>query len=356
MVRKPPPTAEPLVIGEVSFLPGERDVVQLPVGHLITHELVTMPVHVIRGKKPGPRIFVCAGLHGDELNGVETIRRFLKLRLLDRLRGDLLAVPVVNVPAFATRARYLPDRRDLNRLFPGSTEGSFGARLAKIFMLTIVNQCSMGIDLHTGAIHRPNLPHVRIPPDMPECRTLAIAFGAPIVLESTTRDGSLRSAMERAGKPILMFEGGEALRLDSRAIRFGVSGIVNVLRALGMLPPEKTKATHLPSVVISKESYWARAPRGGIVTPLISLGRAVKESTALAFIADPFGVHESQVFPRSEGIVIGRTTLGIADEGDGLYHIAVTRNPASAEKKIRRSGADLQEEEDHPVSDDPLLD
>ncbi len=345
-----------LVLGEHSFLPGQRGVVPMEVGHLITHEKVIMPVHVIRGKLPGPRIFVCAGIHGDELNGVETIRRLLKMRVLNRLRGDLIAVPVVNIPAFVARSRYLPDRRDLNRLFPGTTDGSFGARLAKQFVEHIVSQCDYGIDLHTGAINRPNLPQIRMKVNCPACRELAIAFGAPVALASELRDGSLRATMSKLKKPMLMFEGGEALRLDVHSIKFSTQGILNVMRHLEMLPPEKSERKHR-QVVVSKESTWARASIGGIVTPLVALGKAVTPETPLAFIADPFGVSECQVYPKKEGVVIGRTNLGIADEGDGLFHIAVTSSdPNLAERRIRRSGTELSEEDDHPVSDEPLLD
>ncbi|MGY8688666.1 MAG: succinylglutamate desuccinylase/aspartoacylase family protein, partial [Verrucomicrobiales bacterium] len=345
---------DPLLIGRESFRPGKRGMVHLGVGDLITHEHVTVPVHVVRGKSPGPRIFVCAGIHGDELNGVETIRRLLNMRLLKRLRGDLFAVPVVNLPAFVGRSRYMPDRRDLNRMFPGSVNGSLGSRLAKVFTDQIVKECSLGIDLHTGSVNRPNLPQIRISGEVPECHELAIAFGAPVVLQSTTRSGTLRELMDKNEKPMLMFEGGEALRLDSNSIRFALQGILNIMRHLEMLPPEKSVARKRRAVVFAKDSYWARAPRGGIVTPLVSLGKAVTPDIPLGFIADPFGAHESQFFSSVEGIVIGRTNCGIADEGDGLFHIAVTGDSDLAERKIKRSGTELPEEDDHPVSDDPL--
>lgn len=354
--KKKPKFEDTLVLGKESFLPGQSGLVRLEVGHLITHELLTMPVHVVRGKLPGPRIFVSAGIHGDELNGVEVIRRLLKKkRLLNRMRGDLLAIPVVNVPAFLARSRYLPDRRDLNRLFPGSAEGSSGSRLARLFVSEIVSQCSLGIDLHTGAVNRPNLPQVRVSPKLPMNRELGIAFGAPVVIQTNTLYGSLRDVMEKQRKPMLMLEAGEALRLDATSIQFGVRGILNVMRHLEMLPPERSPAKPRP-VVVSSETHWARAPRGGIITPLVALGKAVTPDTPLAFIADPFGAEESKVYPREEGIVIGRTNLAIADEGDGLFHIARTSNVDAAARKIRRSGTELAEEDDHPVSDEPLLD
>ena len=350
-------SAEPLVIGGQTFLPGQRGLVNLEVGHLITHELLTMPVHVIRGKLPGPRLFVSAGIHGDELNGIEIVRRLLKkTRLLRRLRGDLLAIPVVNLSAFLGRSRYMPDRRDLNRLFPGSAEGSSGSRLAKLFVSEIVGHSDYGIDLHTGAVNRPNLPQIRVGPELSESRELGIAFGAPVVVVSKALEGSLRNVMEVSQKPMLMFEAGEALRLDSNSIRYGVRGVLNVMQHLKMLPMESKSSAVRRPVVVSKETYWARAPRGGILTPLVPLGRAVSPTVPLGFIADPFGSGECKVFPREEGIVIGRTNLAIADAGDGLFHIAVTRDSGAAERKIRLSGSELADEDDHPVSDEPLLD
>ncbi|MEZ5305496.1 MAG: succinylglutamate desuccinylase/aspartoacylase family protein, partial [Verrucomicrobiales bacterium] len=346
----------PLQIGSRSFLPGESGMVGLEVGHLITHEPVVIPVHVRRGRRSGKAVFISAALHGDELNGVEIIRRLLRTKLIRRLRGTLIAVPVVNVPAFAARSRYLPDRRDLNRLFPGSRSGSLGARLAKAFATEVARHCDAGIDLHTGAVNRPNLPQVRVTAGVDGARDLAKAFGAPVAIESATRPGSLREMM--GDKPLLTYEAGEALRLDASAIRFGLRGVLDALRHLGLLPPERNPSPPA-KVIFARDSYWERAPRGGIFTPLVPLGKAVSPGEPIGFVADPFGGEggeETRVFPREEGIVIGRTNQAIADEGDGLFHIALTRNPERAERLIRKSGGDLDESEDHPVSDDPLAD
>ena len=171
---------------------GRRRTINIPVARLYTHTEMTMPVHVLRGKKDGPCLFVCAAIHGDEIIGVEIIRRMLKLKILQRLRGTLIAVPVVNVYGFINHTRYLPDRRDLNRFFPGSQKGSLTSRLADIFMQEIVANSTHGIDLHAGSHHRINLPHIRACVDNAETQKLALAFGAPVILNANLRDGSLR--------------------------------------------------------------------------------------------------------------------------------------------------------------------
>jgi predicted deacylase len=196
----------------------------------------SIPIRVIRGKRSGPTVFVSAAIHGDELNGIEIIRRLRNLPTLKKLKGTLILVPVVNVYGLSTLSRYLPDRRDLNRSFPGSTKGSLAARIAKIFFNEIVQKCDYGIDLHTGAIHRTNLPQIRTNIENEETLALAKAFEAPMVLHSELRDGSLRAYAQDEGVAILLYEAGEALRFDDTSIKIGVKGIVNVLKALNMLP------------------------------------------------------------------------------------------------------------------------
>ncbi|MGB5541537.1 MAG: succinylglutamate desuccinylase/aspartoacylase family protein, partial [Gammaproteobacteria bacterium] len=186
--------------------------INLPIGRLYTYDNLTMPIEVVNGRRGGPRLFVSAAIHGDELNGVEIIRRLLRHSALQRLRGTLIAVPVVNVHGLLHRSRYLPDRRDLNRSFPGSSRGSLAGRIADLFMREIVANCTHGIDLHTGAVHRENLPHIRANLDDPATLELARAFGVPVLLNSDLRDGSLREAAMEAGIPMLLYEGGEALR------------------------------------------------------------------------------------------------------------------------------------------------
>jgi hypothetical protein len=312
---------QPLRIGTREVLPGQNLTIDLPLAQLYTHTPMTMPVHVIRGRKAGPRLFVCAAIHGEEINGVEIIRRLLSLPLLKKLRGDLIAVPIVNVPGFLHRSRYLPDRRDLNRSFPGSEKGSLAGRVAYLFLNEIVAQCSHGIDLHTAAIDRANMPQVRANLDDPVAAAMAEAFRTPVTLNADLREGSVRQSGAALGVPMLVYECGEALRFDEHSIRIGLRGIVRVMRHLKMLPASRRPGSGQASV-ITHTSAWVRASQSGILRAIAPLGATVDKNEVLGYISDPFGEREAQVFSPWRGIVIGRTTLPLAYQGEALYHIA----------------------------------
>jgi len=312
----------PLSINGITFSPGTRTTIDIPVGRLYTHTPMNMPVHVIRGKKSGPRLFISAAIHGDEINGVEIIRRLLKLPALKKLKGTIIAVPIVNVHGLINHSRYLPDRRDLNRSFPGSEQGSLAARLANLFMQEIVSQSTHGIDIHTGAIHRNNLPQIRANMDDDETAKLARAFNVPVIISSNLRDGSLRESAAEYGIPMLLYEAGEALRFDEVSIRAGVKGIVNVMRTLEMLPASRSKSKKQLDPVLARSSSWVRAPDSGILRAMVALGSRVKKDTLLGVVSDPFGEKEVKVISSLNGIVIGRTNLPLVNEGDALFHIA----------------------------------
>lgn len=318
-----------ITIGGVTVAPGERRGLSLPAGMLHTHVPVEMPVWVINGRRPGPRLFISAAIHGDELNGIEIIRR-IRARPLTGLRGTLLLVPVVNVFGLLHHARNLPDRRDLNRSFPGSDRGSLAARLAHLFMSEIVARCTHGIDLHTGAIHRSNLPQIRAQLDDAETRALALAFGAPVVLDSRLRDGSLREAAGERGIPTLIYEAGEALRFDEMSIRMGVAGIIEVMRRLGMLRGKASQRARAHKPVVADSSHWVRAPEGGILRSGLRLGQRVAAGELLGRVSDPFGAHEVPVTATHAGIVIGCNSLPLVNEGDALFHIARVERPGEA--------------------------
>ncbi len=311
----------PITIGGNTVEPGQRRSIDLEVGRLYTHSSTTMPVQVLCGKRPGPVLFVSAAIHGDELNGVEIIRRLLTVPQLKRLRGTLIAVPIVNLHGFINLSRYFPDRRDLNRSFPGSEGGSLAARVAHIFMTEIVSQATHGIDLHTGAVHRGNLPQIRANLDDEQTLSLAQAFGTPVILNSALRDGSLRMAAMDHDIPILLYEAGEALRFDEVAIRGGVEGVVRVMRQLEMLPRTRMKAP--PNPVVARSSSWVRAPQSGLFRAWGRLGdRVAKDETVLGMVSDPFGEAEREIVAPYSGIVIGRLNLPLVNEGDAVYHIA----------------------------------
>ncbi|HBV21462.1 MAG TPA: succinylglutamate desuccinylase [Nitrosomonas sp.] len=311
-----------LIINNLTIDPDCQITIDLPLPRLYTHTLMTMPVHVIRGKKPGPRLFVSAAIHGDELNGVEIIRRLLKQPVLSKLRGDLIAIPMVNVYGIIHHSRYLPDRRDLNRSFPGSKKGSLAARIADLFMTEIVAKCTHGIDLHTGAIHRSNLPQVRANLDDTETMRLAKSFHVPVLLNSNLRDGSLREAAAEFGIPMLLYEAGEALRFDEVSIRAGLRGILGVMRHMEMLPAGKSRKHSENEPFIARSSQWVRAPRSGIFRVAKSLGEKIKFKDTLGTINDPISNLEVPVISPCSGLIIGRSELPLVHEGEAIYHIA----------------------------------
>lgn len=331
-------------IGGTAIPPGTRRSIHLPVSLLSNHTPMDIPIHIIHGKHDGPRLFISAAIHGDELNGVEIISRILKTRRINKLRGTLVAVPIVNVFGFLAHSRYLPDRRDLNRSFPGSEKGSLAAQLARLFMQEVVLRCTHGIDLHTGAIHRSNLPQIRADLTDPVMEQLARSFSAPLVLHSDLRDGSLRRAATDKHIPTMLYEAGEALRFDEMAIRLGVKGIIHVMQALGMLgkilPPKKNKS------VISRASYWVRTPTGGIFQSLLPLGAKVKQGDKVGRVTDPMGTTEILIEAGTAGILIGRTSLPVVNQGDALFHIAKVHNTAKAEKVVAEFHEEIQEEMD----------
>lgn len=320
-------------IGDTEVRPGQRLTVDLAVSRLYTHTELTVPVHVIQGTKAGPRLFVCAAIHGDEILGVEIIRRLLRMKILKRLRGTLLAIPIVNVYGFLNLSRYSPDRRDLNRFFPGTEKGSLTSRLANLFMEEIVEKCTHGIDLHTGSNHRSNLPQIRAYLDDPETEQLARAFGAPVILDADFLEGSLRQAVKDQGVQMLLYEAGEVLRFDEVAIRAGLSGVVAVMREIGMLPASSKKKNNF-SPVLSRSSTWIRASIGGIFRTGVRLGARVNEGDVVGAIADPFGENDVEVTSPVSGIVIGKFDLPLVHKGDALFHVAIVEKPVSATRTL----------------------
>jgi len=320
--------------------PGTRRTVNLPVSVLSDHTPITMSAHVIHGRKPGPVICVTAGIHGDEVIGVEIVRRLLGLPKLGALSGTLIAVPIVNAYGFMNHSRYLPDRRDLNRCFPGSPGGSLAARLAHLLMTEIIGRCDMGIDLHSAAVHRTNLPQVRIAPGSPELLRLARLFGAPVVLRSKLREGSLRMSAREAGIDILLYEAGEGLRFDEMAVRAGVTGILRVLVDQGMMGARSvSRARTRP--MLCKSSQWLRAPQGGLLRMFRSEGDVVGAGDLLAVVSDPFGEIETEITAPQEGVIVGRAVLPIVNEGDALFHLADIASMDEAEYTVESLASQL---------------
>lgn len=322
----------PITIGGVSVAPGQRKSISLDVAKLYTHTRLDLVAEVIHGKRSGPILLVSAAIHGDEINGVEICRQLLKHKSLERIKGTLVIVPVVNIFGFIHRSRYLPDRRDLNRCFPGTSEGSVGGRAAYLFRTEILNQCTHAIDLHTGAVHRSNLPQIRANLDNQEVETMSRSFGAPVIIDSKVRDGSLRECADKKGIPIILYEAGEALRFDLPAIKAGVQGIINVMRSLEMLPATRRKTTLSP--VIARSSYWVRADLDGMCMFVAQLGQLVEAGEVLALISSPFSTEEYKVLSKTSGVIIGKNNIPLVNEGDALFHIAKVSTIVKAEKSI----------------------
>lgn len=308
------------VVAGHSVEPGQIKRIDLPAAQLYTGTEVCVPVHIIHGRRAGPVVFISAAIHGDELNGIEIIKRLLRKKSLNKLKGTLIAVPIVNVYGVISQSRYLPDRRDLNRSFPGSKKGSLAARLANLFLEEIVALCDFGIDLHTGAIHRSNLPQVRADLDDAITLGMAKAFGVPVLLNANLRDGSLRQAAADKNVKVLLYEAGEALRFDEISIRAGVRGVLNVLRHLGMLPALKMPQPLEPYV--ARSSAWVRANSSGLVVFLKELGDKVHKDEVIAQISDPFGDNVMLVRAPAEAIIIGKQNIPLVQEGDAMFNMA----------------------------------
>ncbi len=340
------PSRAPFEIAGQSVAPGTSLGIDLPVSTLPDHTPVHLSVEVHHGKRPGPTMFVSAAVHGDEVIGVEIVRRLLRAPQLKSLRGTLLVIPVVNSFGFLSRSRYLPDRRDLNRCFPGHPSGSLGARLAHIFLQEVVLRCDFGIDLHSAAIHRTNLPQVRVSPSDKITQKMAVDFGAPVVLTSGLRDGSLRAVASKQGVPILLYEAGEGLRFDEMAVRAGLAGILRVMRGHDMLPAKGiAKARVAPYLCTS--SHWLRAPAGGLLRTFRGEGETVEKGDVLATVSDPFGAVETDLIAPEAGILIGRAILPVVNEGDAVFHLAKL-SPRAAEATVDDLASQLES--------DPLFD
>ncbi|EKE43918.1 hypothetical protein OCGS_1899 [Oceaniovalibus guishaninsula JLT2003] len=343
-------TRPPFQIGDVEVPPGTARIVDLPVSVLSDHTPVTMSVQVVHGRRPGPVLFVSAAVHGDEVIGVEIARRLLRAPQLAAIAGTLLVVPIVNTFGFLNQSRYMPDRRDLNRCFPGSEAGSLASRLAHLFMTEVVGRADFGIDLHSAALHRTNMPQIRVSASNDATLQRAEAFGAPVIVRAKLRDGSLRAAARARGVDILLYEAGEALRFDELSARVGVSGILRVMHAMGMIG-----ARGLPrrraAPIVTRDSAWIRAPAGGLLRCFRQTGDGVEAGTPLAIVSNPFGDSEVEIAAPGPGIVLGRAMMPVVNEGDAVYHIAATQvDPAP---RLERLAADL--EADPMFDEDEIL-
>ncbi|WBA19523.1 succinylglutamate desuccinylase/aspartoacylase family protein [Salinivibrio kushneri] len=312
-------------IGGETVNPGDRLSLELEIAKLYTHAPLNVSIEVLNGKLSGPTLLICAAIHGDELNGIEIVRQIMARTDTKKLRGTIIAIPVVNVFGFIHKSRYLPDRRDLNRSFPGSERGSIAGRMAYQLFNEVISQCTHVIDLHTAAIHRTNLPQIRANLENQEAAAMATAFGAPVVVDAALREGSLRAEAERIEIPVITYEAGEALRFEPYAINAGVRGCIRVMRHLGMLRQSRRKLPYKP--VTARATRWVRADADGIFRSHIALGEMVSKQQVIGIISDPAGSQEVEVIAPQSGILIGQQTLPVVNEGDAVFHIAFFSQP-----------------------------
>jgi len=318
---------------------GEKKVIMIRLPSLYDCSPLNMPVHVIRGKHPGKTLCITAAVHGDEINGVEIVRQILKRKGYKQMHGTLIVIPIVNVYGFLYQNRYLMDRRDLNRSFPGSKIGSIASRLAHIITNEILPHADCHIDLHSGSLHRTNFPQIRIDGKCQITLDLAKAFSAPVILKAQERDGSLRQSLEKKGIPSLLYEAGEALRFHKASIKVGVRGILKVMRHMGIVISNKSKDTKetldKSASFIASSSYWLRSPYSGIFRTQRNLGKSIKKDEVIGYISNPIDGFEHPLKAPASGIIIGLNNLPLVHEGGALFNVACFEELHQVEKEFQ---------------------
>lgn len=321
---------KPISICNEIIHPGEQASLALPLPELFSCAPMYMPIKVVHGKQSGPCLLVIATIHGNELNGAEIINRLLQSSFIKRLKGTLIAVPIVNVYGFINKSRTMPSGAILNQSFPGSIQGNQASRLAHIFCENIFSLADYCIDLQTGLLNHSNLPEVFVSKGNEEEFNLAQQFGAPVIAEIMANKGSLRAYANAKSIPYMVYEAGEAMRFDDQSIKIGVRGIVNIMRHLNMLPPAST-SKQKPKAFIIKDARWVRSPTSGITHTSIKLGQKVTRGEVIATIKDPFGTGSNQIVKAPfEGVVVSFNNLPLVHEGLPLCQIASFEKLAQA--------------------------
>ncbi|MCB1196892.1 MAG: succinylglutamate desuccinylase/aspartoacylase family protein [Deltaproteobacteria bacterium] len=313
----------PLAFAGLQIHPGEKKRIEIPVSRLPTQTWVSIPVQVIYGEKPGPCIALISGIHGDEINGMEVMRELVPHLDPKTIRGSIIMVPVVNVFGFLNNERYLPDRRDLNRCFPGNPKGSMGARLAHLFTQEILHKADYLIDFHTATVGRMNYPHVRTNLRLQKNAALAKMFGAEVIMHTSPTEGTLRDAARKYKCQAIVFEGGGPNVFNNEVIQKAVSGTWSVLQKLKIcMPPKKIKPN--PKSKLYKSSTWVRAHRSGIFRLTENLGDEVEQKQPLGIISNIFGDTIAKVKASQSGTIIGMATDPKVHKGEAIVHIAKT--------------------------------
>ncbi|MFM2483221.1 succinylglutamate desuccinylase/aspartoacylase family protein [Celerinatantimonas sp. YJH-8] len=346
----------PFILNGQAISPGQQGRVFLPITRLYNNTPLDLEVIIEHGRYTGPTLLVTAAIHGDELNGVEICRRLLQRQLAAKLHGTLLIVPVVNQLGFIQQSRYLPDRRDLNRCFPGSARGALGSRMAAQIRERLLSQADYAIDLHTGAIHRSNLPQIRVDIDDPEGMRLAQLFNPPLILNAPLREGSFRASSVHSDTPMIVYEAGEALRFDPKSIRTGERGIRQVMVGLNMLPKRSHRSPKVKPVIATRSS-WLRSESDGLLLNHAALGQYLSQGETVATIASPFVQGQvQQLKAKFDGIVIGLNHLPVVNEGDAILHIAELNGDPETQSRAASIQADFDDPNEYfpPIGDNSI--
>jgi predicted deacylase len=309
-----------LTIAHQPIRPGEFREININIARLPSRTLIDTPIYVYRGPKDGPVLALTAGMHGDEINGMEIVRRILEGGHHKVQRGTVVCMPIINVYGFLNYSRDVPDGKDINRSFPGTKTGSLASRVAFHLMKEVIPYIDYGVDFHTGGAMRTNYPQVRCVIREKKNVALANAFHAPFTIDAPFRPHSLRQSASRKGKNIIVYEGGESLRLDSHAIEEGIAGTLRLMKHLRMIdvapaPSEENK--------VIWSSTWVRARTAGLFLPAIRCGASIHKGQRTGIITDPFGGFEEEVASPADGYVIGLNNNPVVNAGDALVHIGL---------------------------------
>lgn len=315
---------KPIIILGESILPGESKTIDLEIAKLHNTGELKIPIIVRRSKIDGPVVLFSAGIHGDEINGVEIVRQLITKKINKPKKGTIICIPIINMFGFLNKSRKFPDGRDLNRVFPGSKGGSLASRFAYHMLTEIMPLVDYSVDFHAGGASRFNAPQIRLAPNNPELKALADVFNAPFTLFSKNIAGSFRNAGHKLNVQMLLFEGGKSLDIDESVSDAGVQGVKRLLSHLDMLDSKHTIEKPETETIYIEKSSWIRAQCSGLLHDNGCIGRYVQKGTLLAIITDPFGEFERKVNAPNDGYIINANLSPIVYQGDAIYHISKT--------------------------------
>lgn len=318
--RKETETSE-FVINNAVVSPGESTLIKLQVGRLPSGTKITIDAHVFRGKEEGPTAIILAGIHGDEINGIEIVRRCLEDEVFDKIhKGTIIAIPIVNIFGFINFSREVPDGKDVNRSFPGSRSGSSASRVAYTLTKKILPLADFVIDMHTGGSSRYNYPQIRYSKSDADAFELGQVFGAPFLIQKPFINKSLRKIAYEMDIPVIVFEGGESLRFDGYTIDIGQKGIKRILCAASMIQQEAPIIQH--EIFHVTKSIWIRASYSGLFIWTKSSGQKVTKDESIGYVKDPQGLKSISIISTKDGYIIGHNNASVVNQGDALFNIA----------------------------------